>query len=74
MTSTGATSDGGDGAPDHTVVWGTDINVQQAKRKFTEFLENFVEDLAEARDGVSSELDSITPFYMDRLEEVSTFY
>ena len=53
------------------VVWGTDVVVQDAKRKFKNFLENFIDDFPIPEPG-SSELpmDGVTPYYMARLEEV----
>lgn len=66
-TSTGVTSEG---APEaHLVIWGTDVNVQEAKKKFRDFLENFIDDLPE--EGEESFIgDQAEPYYMQRLEEV----
>ena len=66
-TSTGVTSEG---APEaHLVIWGTDVNVQEAKKKFRDFLENFVNDIPE-EGGDLSIADQTEPYYMQRLEEV----
>ncbi len=58
------------GAPDsHMTIWGTDVNVLITKRKFKDFLENFVDDLGNG--GESPTDDDMTPYYITRLEEVS---
>ena len=56
----------------HLVIWGTDVNIQDTKKQFREFLENFIDDLP--GDGGDSPLaeDRVEPYYMQRLDEVST--
>ena len=65
-TSTGVTSEAGPEA--HLVIWGTDVNVQETKKKFKDFLENFIDDLP--GDEGETPSDRVEPFYMQRLEEV----
>ena len=61
-----------DAAPEaHLVIWGTDVNVQETKRKFVQFLKTFVDDLPEG-DGGESPANRVEPLYMTRLEEVGT--
>ena len=65
-SSTGLTSEG---APEaHLVIWGTDVNIQETKRRFKEFLETFIDDQSD--EDVPPSGDIIQPFYMIRLEEV----
>ena len=65
-SSTGLTSEG---APEaHLVIWGTDVNVQETKKRFKEFLESFVDDQSE--DDIPPSVDADQPYYMARLEEV----
>ena len=52
----------------HLVIWGTDVNVQDTKYKFTEFLQTFVDDLPEG--DMDTHATSVEPLYMARLEEV----
>lgn len=58
------------GVDAHLVIWGTDVNVQETKKRFREFLETFVDylpgDEEDAPDGTSE------PLYMQRLEEVGS--
>ena len=65
-TSTGVTSEAGPEA--HLVIWGTDVNVQDTKKRFREFLEKFIDDLP--GEGGESPMDRAEPYYMQRLEEV----
>lgn len=53
------------------VIWGTDVNVQEAKRQFTTFLREFVDDVPE--EGVASQIGS-DPHYLQQLEEVRDIY
>jgi len=50
--------------------------VQEARKKFKEFLENFVDDVSAAGDRVSGELglNSAQPYYMARLDEVRNLF
>ncbi len=50
------------------MIWGTDVNVQETKKKFREFLEGFVDDLP--GEGEDEPMERVEPFYMQRLEEV----
>ena len=52
----------------HLVIWGTDVNVQETKYKFAEFLQTFVDDLPEGDSDVPT--TSVEPFYMACMEEV----
>lgn len=52
----------------HLVIWGTDVNVQDTKYKFTEFLQTFVDDLPEG--DTDARATSVEPLYMTRMEEV----
>ncbi len=65
-----------EGAPEpHLVIWGTDVNVQETKKKFRKFLQEFIDDLEvddEEREGLTG--DRTTPHYLARLEEVSVQY
>lgn len=69
-SSTGVTSEA---APEaHLVIWGTDVNIQDTKRQFREFLENFMDDLpGEGGDSPIAE-DKTEPYYMQRLDEVNS--
>lgn len=63
------TSEGGPEA--HLVIWGTDVNVQSANRKFKDFLENFVDDLGAGQGEEEEEgSDPTTPYYLTRLAQV----
>ena len=62
----GSTTDGTSQV--HLVIWGTDVNVQDTKYKFTEFLQTFVDDLPEGDS--DDQATSVEPLYMTRLEEV----
>ena len=58
-----------EGAPEaHLVIWGTDVNIQETKKRFKEFLEVFIDDQSD--EDVPPSGDIIQPFYMTRLEEV----
>ena len=52
----------------HLVIWGTDVNVTEAKLKFLDFLQSFVDDLATENEDM--EVPSHEPYYIARLEEV----
>ncbi len=66
-TSTGLTSEG---APEaHLVIWGTDVNVQETKKRFRDFLFKFVDDL-QPEEGEGPSGDRTEPYYLARLEEV----
>ncbi|XP_062501051.1 DNA replication licensing factor mcm4-A-like isoform X2 [Corticium candelabrum] len=57
----------GDTQPgDYLVVWGTDVNVKEAKEKFKKFLCEFRE---EVDDMIN---DDETPYYLQRLDEINT--
>lgn len=57
-----------EGTEPHLVIWGTDVNVQDTKKKFKEFLETFV---LEAAGGDVEGTSSVEPpLYMTRLDEV----
>ena len=49
-------------------IWGTDVNVQLTKKKFKDFLENFVEDFPSVDE---SPISGSTPYYLTKLDEVS---
>ena len=60
-----------DAAPEaHLVIWGTDVNVQETKKNFRKFLENFVDDLPGDGGDSPNAGDKIEPYYMQRLDEV----
>ncbi|XP_064398526.1 DNA replication licensing factor mcm4-A-like [Halichondria panicea] len=66
-TSTGLTSEG---APEaHLVIWGTDVNVQETKKRFRDFLFKFVDDL-QPEEGEGPSGDRTEPYYLARLEEI----
>ena len=50
------------------MIWGTDVNIQETKKRFKEFLETFVDDQSD--EDVPPSGDIVQPFYMTRLEEV----
>ena len=50
------------------MIWGTDVNIQETKKRFKEFLEVFIGDQSD--EDVPPSGDIIQPFYMTRLEEV----
>ena len=50
------------------MIWGTDVNIQETKKRFKEFLEVFIDDQSD--EDVPPSGDIIQPFYMTRLEEV----
>lgn len=52
------------------VIWGTDVVVEHCKRKFTKFLQKYVNN---AVDDDETLMDTGTqlPFYLARLDEVS---
>lgn len=52
------------------VVWGTDVNVQETKTRFRQFLETFDVQNEDEAPLVENQL----PLYMQRLEEVSVVY
>ncbi|KAL5467701.1 hypothetical protein EMCRGX_G031964 [Ephydatia muelleri] len=56
-----------EGAEAHLVIWGTDVNVQDTKKKFKEFLETFV---LESVEGPTQADKMESPLYMTRLDEV----
>ena len=61
------TSEGGPDA--HLVIWGTDVNIMETKRRFGEFLRHYVDDVPS--DGGDSPLGGTeAPLYLQRLEEV----
>ena len=67
-SSRGVTSEG---APEpHLVIWGTDVNVQETRQHFKQFLEQFANDLP--GDGGDSPVaeDRAVPYYLQRLDEV----
>ena len=66
-TSMGVTSEAGMDA--HLVIWGTDVNVQETKKRFRDFLETFVDDLP--GDEGDTPATRSEPLYLQRLEEVS---
>lgn len=49
------------------MIWGTDVNVQETKKKFKEFLETFV---LEGVEGTTQTDKVEPPLYMTRLDEV----
>ena len=58
-----------EGAPEaHLVIWGTDVNIQETKKRFKEFLEVFIDDQSD--EDVPPSGDITQPFYLTRLEEV----
>lgn len=55
----------------HLVIWGTDVNVHETKKRFLSFLRDFVDDMpAEEEEGGDSPMDGSGPLYLQRLEEV----
>ena len=53
------------------MIWGTDVNVQEAKEKFKEFLRCFMDD---AEQTVEEEpMGGAEPYYMVRLDEVRMY-
>ena len=50
------------------MIWGTDVNIQETKKRFKEFLEVFIDDQSD--EDVPPSGDIIQPFYLTRLEEV----
>ena len=60
-----------EGAPEaHLVIWGTDVNVQETKKRFREFLMKFVADLPSDGGEDMATGDRTEPYYLTRLEEV----
>ena len=58
-----------EGAPEaHLVIWGTDVNIQETKKRFKDFLETFIDDQPEG--DVPPSGDVTQPYYMTKLEEV----
>jgi hypothetical protein len=57
-------------AEPHLYIWGTDVNIADTKKKFLDFLKNFVDDLPGGIGSSELALDNVTPYYMARLEEV----
>jgi DNA replication licensing factor MCM4 len=55
----------------HLVIWGTDVNIQETKRKFREFLETFVDDLPSDEGNSPVAGDRVEPYYMQRLDEIN---
>ena len=55
----------------HLVIWGTDVNVQEAKEKFKDFIKYFMDDSEQA--GEEEPMGGVEPFYMARLDEVRVF-
>ena len=52
----------------HLVIWGTDVNVQETKEKFKDFLKYFMDESEQA--GEEEPMGGVEPFYMVRLDEV----
>lgn len=70
-TSTGLTSEAGPDA--RLVIWGTDVNISDTKKRFRKFLETFVDDLPGAGgESPSATADRVEPCYPQRLEEINT--
>ena len=51
------------------VIWGTDVIVDHCQRKFTKFLQKFVNEEVD-EDEALMDMGTQLPFYMARLEEV----
>jgi len=51
------------------VIWGTDVIVEHCKKKFTKFLQKFVNEAVD-EDETLLNMNTPLPFYMARLEEV----
>ena len=51
------------------MIWGTDVNVQETKEKFKDFLKYFMDDSEQA--GEEEPMGGVEPYYMVRLDEVS---
>nr|QIC49964.1 DNA replication licensing factor MCM4 [Actinia equina] len=66
---TGVTSESGQAAAvaPSLVIWGTDVVVSETKRKFTKFLNEFVDENAE---DMGDGFDPILPLYLQRLDEI----
>lgn len=54
------------------VIWGTDVIVEHCKRKFTKFLQKFVNEEVE-EDETLMDMGTQLPFYMARIEEVTSY-
>ena len=52
------------------MIWGTDVNVQETKKRFREFLMKFIADLPSDRGEDMATGDRTEPYYLTRLEEV----
>ena len=52
----------------HLVIWGTNVNVQETKEKFKDFLKYFMDDTGQA--GEEEPMGGVEPYYMVRLDEV----
>ena len=66
-TSDGISTDFGAGQ--HMVIWGTDVIVDHCKKKFTKFLQKFVNTEVD-EDETLNDMETALPFYMAKLEEV----
>ena len=51
------------------VIWGTDVIVDHCKKKFTKFLQKFVNTEVD-EDETLNDMETALPFYMAKLEEV----
>ncbi|KAF6027943.1 MCM4 [Bugula neritina] len=54
----------------HMVIWGTDVIVEHCKKKFTKFLQKFVNEAVD-EDETLLNMNTPLPFYMARLEEIN---
>lgn len=52
----------------HLVIWGTDVNVQETKEKFKDFLKYFMDESEQT--GEEEPMGGVEPYYMVRLDEV----
>ena len=55
------------------VIWGTDVVVSHCKEKFKSFLERYVEEAIQSDEQFDG-MDINEPLYLQRLEEVGSFY
>ncbi|KAF4524741.1 hypothetical protein B566_EDAN013810 [Ephemera danica] len=64
----------GDNVPEQTgptlVIWGTDVNVNDSKRTFKRFIENFIDPDAEEDEINITMADRNKPLYLQKLQEV----
>lgn len=57
----------------HLIVWGTDVNIQDTKRRFRDFLQKFVNDHPDQEETSPMNEDRAELYYMQRLDEVHVY-